>query len=96
MLLTKRQLREGRHLPQRQRIAIAFKHKERKQKKQRYAIVFSDEANPWRKSSEAVLENVFGNDELGEKALALFQASLQPTTYRNYGSNMTSFFKFCD
>jgi hypothetical protein len=39
---------------------------------------------------------VFGNGTLGEKALALFQSALQPKTYQNYGSNMTSFFTFCE
>jgi hypothetical protein len=39
---------------------------------------------------------VFGNDALGEKALALFQSALQPKTYQNDGSNMASFFTFCE
>ncbi len=39
---------------------------------------------------------MFGTDALGTKALVLFQSSLQPKTYQNYGSNMTSFFAFCE
>jgi len=39
---------------------------------------------------------VFGNDALGGKALALFQSALHKKTYLNYGSNMTSFFTFCE
>jgi hypothetical protein len=39
---------------------------------------------------------VFGDDALGAKALALFQSALQPKTYINYGSNMTSFFTYCE
>jgi len=96
MLLTQKQLRDGLHLPQRRHNIGAFKARTKQQKKQRYAIVFPDEANPWAKSSASELGNVFGDDELGERALALFQSSLQPTTYRNYGSNMTPFFNFCD
>ena len=39
---------------------------------------------------------MFGEDELGAKPLAMFQSSLQPGTYQNYGSNMTSFFQVCE
>ncbi len=39
---------------------------------------------------------MFDNDALGQKTLALFQSALQPKTYQNYGSNMTSFFTFCE
>ncbi len=35
-------------------------------------------------------------DDLEAKALALFQSALQLGTYRNYGSNMTGFFVFCE
>ncbi len=52
--------------------------------------------NPWTETSTSALQGVFGDDELGAKALALFQAALRPGTYKNYGSNMTSFFRFCE
>jgi hypothetical protein len=39
---------------------------------------------------------VFGTDDLGARALALNHSSLQPGTYRNYGSNVTGFLKFCE
>ncbi len=39
---------------------------------------------------------MFGDDALRAKALALFQSALKPKTYINYGSNMTSFFTYCE
>ena len=62
----------------------------------RYALDLPNKNNPWTKSCGPALQNVFGYDDLGGKALALFQSSLQPRTYKNYGSNMTSFFRFCE
>ncbi len=52
--------------------------------------------NPWTRSSNSALRSLFGEDDLGERALALFQSSLQPKTYANNGSNMTSFFALCE
>jgi hypothetical protein len=62
----------------------------------RYALDLPNKDNPWTKSCGPALHNVFGDDDLGGKALALFQSSLQPRIYKNYGSNMTSFFRFCE
>jgi hypothetical protein len=42
------------------------------------------------------LQSVLYTDDLGAKALVLFQTTLQPGNYRNYGSNMTGFFVFCE
>ena len=39
---------------------------------------------------------MFGTDDLGATPLAFYQSSLQPGTYRNYGSNLTGFLKFCE
>jgi hypothetical protein len=38
---------------------------------------------------------VLGTDDIGVRALALYQSSLQPRTCRIYGLNMTGFFRFC-
>ena len=38
------------------------------------------------------MQQVFGEDKLGQLATALFQCALQPRTYENYGSNLRSFF----
>jgi hypothetical protein len=35
-------------------------------------------------------------DELGQLATSLFQSALTTGTRRNYGSNLASFYKFCD
>ena len=59
-----------------------------------YKLVLPDTHNSWTKTSSSALQTVFGSDELGAKVLTLFQSSLQPGTYRNYGSNMTEFFHF--
>jgi hypothetical protein len=39
---------------------------------------------------------MFGEDELGRLATFLFQSALTTGTNRNYGSNLSSFYKFCD
>ena len=39
---------------------------------------------------------VFGTDQLGRDATALFQSALQEDTYENYGSNLRSFISFCE
>ena len=39
---------------------------------------------------------MFETDDLGVRALVLYQSSLQPGTSRNYGSTMTGFFRFCE
>jgi hypothetical protein len=62
----------------------------------RYALELPLEESPWTKTSSAALQTVFGKDDLGARALALYQSSLQPGTYRNYGSNLTGFLRFCD
>jgi hypothetical protein len=97
MLLTKKQLREGAHLGPQQQAPNSLKTRAKGlPRKKRYAIRLPDKKNPWTKTSSSALQSVFGNDTLGEKALALFQSALQPKTYQNYGSNMTSFFTFCE
>ena len=42
------------------------------------------------------MKHVFGDDELGNATMALFQSSLQPETYKNYGSALNGFREFCD
>ncbi len=39
---------------------------------------------------------MFGEDELGQLATSLFQSALTTGTQKNYGSNLTSFYMFCD
>jgi hypothetical protein len=86
MLLTKKQLREGAHLGPQQQAPNSFKTRATGlPRKKRYAIRLPDKKNPWTKTSSSALQSVFGNDTLGEKALALFQSALQPKTYQNYG-----------
>jgi hypothetical protein len=41
------------------------------------------------------MKHVFGDDKWGKSTLALFQAALQPKTYKNYGSALTGFIEFC-
>ena len=39
---------------------------------------------------------MFGTDDLGARALALYHSSLQSGTYPNYGSNLTRLLTFCE
>jgi hypothetical protein len=47
-------------------------------------------------TSTAALASVFGEDELGQIATALFQSALATKTKENYNSNLTGYFRFCD
>ena len=97
MLLTKAQLRLGRHLLPRTRTPPSFKSRGKgRPREKRYALVFPDAHKPWTKTSGEGLPSVFGTDDLGTKASALFQSALQPGAYCNYGSNTTGFCVFCD
>ena len=97
MLLNKKQLREGRHLQPNKHTTSNLKEKAKERtRKRRYALRLPHKDNPWTRSSSSALRSLFGGDDLGARALALFQSSLQPKTYANYGSNMTSFFAFCE
>ncbi len=59
-------------------------------------MCFPHKKNPWMRSSSSALRSLFGGDDLGARALTLFQSSLQPKTCANYGSNMTSFVALCE
>jgi hypothetical protein len=84
MLLTKKQLREGTHLRPQQQALNSFKTIAKgRPRKKRYALCLPNKKNPWTKTSNSALQGVFGNDALGEKALALFQSALQPKTYQD-------------
>jgi len=73
MLLTKKQLREGTHLRPQPHAPNNFKARAKgRPRKKRYALCLSNKKNPWTKTSSSALHGVFGNDALGEKALALF------------------------
>ncbi len=97
MLLTKKQLREGAHLRPKQHPTTKFKTSMKgRPRKRRYALCIPIKKNPWTRTSSSALRSVFGVDALGAKALSLFQSALQPKTYANYGSNMTSFFTYCE
>jgi hypothetical protein len=97
MLLTKKQLREGAQLRPKQQAPMSFKTTTKgRPRERRYALCLPIKKNPWTKTSSSALQSVFGDDALGAKALALFQSALQPKTYINYGSNMTSFFTYCE
>jgi len=62
----------------------------------RYALTLPLTESMWTKTSNEALQSVFGTDNLGARALALYQTSLQQGTYRNYGSTLTGFLRFCE
>ena len=62
----------------------------------RYTLTLPLTESPWTKTSSAALQSVFGTDDLGARALALNHSSLQPGTYRNYGSHLTGFLRFLE
>ena len=93
-----KQLKEGAHPRPQQQAPNNFKTTTKgRPRKKRYELCLPNKKeNPSTNTSSSALQGVFGNDALGEKALALFQSALQPKTYQNYGSNMTSFFTSCE
>ncbi len=51
----------------------------------------------WKAYSAAAMQLVFGDDKWAKEAsMALYQAALQPSTYKNYGSALTGFLNFCE
>ncbi len=97
MLLAKAQLRKGQHLQTQERPLSTFKKTAKgRPKTKRYTLIIPDTHNPLAKTSNSTLKTIFGGDDLGAKALALFQPSLQPSTHCNYGFNMSDFFRFCE
>ena len=62
----------------------------------RFTLTLPLTESPWTNTSSAALQSVFDTDDLGARAFALYQSSLQPRTYRNYGSNLTGFLRFCE
>jgi hypothetical protein len=79
MLLTKKQLREGKHLRLQEHVPIIFKNIARgRPRKKRYALCLPGKKKPWTKKRSSALQHVFGTDALGTKALSLFQTPLQP------------------
>ena len=96
-LMRAQQLREGRHLPllRAHRPGGAFQHA-RHVKKRRFSLVLLPRTTPWAASSSDALKHVFGNDDRGAQALALFQAALKPGTLKNHGSNLSDFLEFCE
>ena len=91
------QLHEGQHLPKTQHASQATKTSgASKPLVRRYALNLPNESiNAWGASSSSCIKNVFGVDKWGKSALALFQAALQPRTYKNFGSALTGFIEFC-
>ncbi len=62
----------------------------------RYALKLPNKSSSaWGASSSACMKHIFGEDKWGKSALALFQANLQPKTYKNYGYALTGFIEFC-
>jgi hypothetical protein len=62
----------------------------------RYDLKLPPTAPARASTSTAALSSVFGNDELGELATALFQSALSDGTRSNYDSNLGSFYAYCD
>ena len=96
--MRRRQLHEGEHLHP-LRVLTRVRGSPRPlpvQKKRRYTLVLPPRTAPWAASSSEALKNVFGEDDMGAQAMALFQSSLQPGTLKNYGANLNGFFEFCD
>ena len=62
----------------------------------RYDLKLPPTAPARASTSTAALSSVFGNDELGELATALFQSALSDGTRTNYDSNLGSFYAYCD
>ncbi len=62
----------------------------------RYALHLpKDTRKSWASSSTSALKSLFGSDELGRIATALFQSALTEQTKDNYSSNLSAFYKFC-
>ncbi len=54
----------------------------------RYLLKIRTSDKPWAAAGTAAMGKVFGTDQLGRDATALFQSALQEDTYENYGSNL--------
>jgi hypothetical protein len=80
MLLKRKQLREGQHFRPHERAHEEFKKSAKGRPRTRRYGLDLPKKKPWTKTSHSALRNVFGADDLGEKALALFQSALQPGT----------------
>ena len=66
-------------------------HHARPIKKRRCSLVLPPRTTLWATSSSEALKHVFGEDDIGAQALALFQLALQPGTIKNYGSDLAGF-----
>jgi hypothetical protein len=82
MLVTEKQLREGKLLQPLEPITTTFKKMAKgRPRTTKSKLVLPDTHNPWKRTSSSALRSVFGEDGLGAKSLALFQSSMQSGTY---------------
>ena len=109
MLLRNRQLYDGVHLPpvaRRMRAnaaqsaaaaaATTTTTTAASRRPRRYLLKIRTSDKPWAAAGTAAMGKVFGTDQLGRDATALFQSALQEDTYENYESNLRSFISFCE